>query len=104
MIVVDDQTPPQGYKKVEVDLNAYTLQGASIHLWYQIKENASNEDAVQELAIQYGPSPVTPYGWTKIPVDLNSKGEEGGMGEPVYLFYRRGYPGDIGFLLPLYCP
>jgi len=52
--------------------------------------------AIQELAIEYGEASITPYGWTKVNVNLNSQGLDGseGFGEPTYLFYRRGYLGE----------
>jgi hypothetical protein len=83
---------------VDVDLNRGTIRGASIYLYYKVKENASVEDratAIQELAIEYGDAAVTPYSWTKISVDLNSKGigSSEGFGEPTFLFYRRTYSG-----------
>ncbi|KAI9288029.1 Metallo-dependent phosphatase-like protein [Umbelopsis sp. AD052] len=96
VIILDDQTPPEGYTKVDVDLNRGTIRGASIYLYYKVKEDASAEDrdtAIQELAIEYGDAAVTPYGWNKISVDLNSKGigSSEGFGEPTFLFYRRAY-------------
>jgi hypothetical protein len=98
VIIVDDQTPPEGYTKVDVDLNRGTIRGASIYLYYKVMENASAEDqaaAIQELAIEYGEAAATPYSWTKISVDLNSKGigSSEGFGEPTFLFYRRAYSG-----------
>ncbi|KAI8388188.1 Metallo-dependent phosphatase-like protein [Radiomyces spectabilis] len=95
VLVVDGQTAPEGYVRVDTDLNYVTLRGDSIHLWYKVKENPSEEDrknAVQELAIQYGSDTVTPVGWTKLDVDLNSKDEgSGSFGEPTFLYIRKGY-------------
>ncbi|KAI8137836.1 Metallo-dependent phosphatase-like protein [Fennellomyces sp. T-0311] len=95
-IVLNDQSTPEGYHKVDVDLNQLMIRGASIHLWYQVKEKPTDDDfsdAIQELAIEYGHAAVVPFGWTKIPVDLNSDGDgKGGLGEPTFLLYRRGYP------------
>ncbi|KAI9244815.1 hypothetical protein BDA99DRAFT_448245 [Phascolomyces articulosus] len=99
VIILNDQSIPEGYHKVDVDLNQLTIRGASIHLWYQVKENPKDEDfenAIQDLAIEYGHPSIVPFGWTKIPVDLNSeKDGKGGFGEPTFLFYRRDYQGKL---------
>lgn len=97
-VIVDDQTPPEGYTKVDVDLNRGTIRGASIYLYYKVEANPSEEDrttAIQELAIEYGVASITPYGWYKIGVDLNAQGLDSakGFGEPTFLFYRRTYSG-----------
>ncbi|CAM0141570.1 unnamed protein product [Umbelopsis sp. WA50703] len=92
-------TPPEGYVKVDVDLNSGTVRGASIFLYYKIESNPTEEDlsmAVQQMAIAYGEAPETPDGWTKINVDLNSQGQDTseGFGQPTFLFFRRGYQGN----------
>jgi len=96
VVIVDDQTPPEGYIKVDVDLNRGTIRGASIYLYYKANENPSDQDrktAIQELAVEYGIESITPYGWYKVNVDLNSQGLDSaeGFGEPTFLFYRRAY-------------
>lgn len=98
VVVLDDQTPPEGYTKVDVDLNRGTVRGASIFLYYKIQSDPTEDDlkmAVQQMAIAYGDSPETPYGWSKINVDLNSQGHDSsdGFGQPTFLFFRRGYEG-----------
>lgn len=99
VVIVDDQTPPEGYIKVDVDLNRGTIRGASIYLYYKANENPSDQDrktAIQELAVEYGIESITPYGWYKVNVDLNSQGLDSaeGFGEPTFLFYRRAYSGE----------
>jgi hypothetical protein len=94
-VILNDQTPPQGYTKVDVNLNSI-LRGDAIYLWY--KTTPSNpdvlKDAVQELAIEFGKSAVTPFGWDKINVDLNSaKNGKEGFGEPTYLYIKKGHKG-----------
>ncbi|KAG2178207.1 hypothetical protein INT43_003460 [Umbelopsis isabellina] len=96
VVVLDDQTPPEGYIKVDVDLNSGTVRGASIFLYYKIESNLTEDDlktAVQQMAVAYGDSLGTPYGWNKINVDLNSQGHDSsdGFGQPTFLFFRRGY-------------
>lgn len=92
MILINDQTPPEGYKKIDVNLNAATIRGDSIHLWYKTDSKTKADEAVQELAIEYGKDAVTPFGWNKINVDLNSEKEgKGSFGEATYLFFKRGY-------------
>ncbi|CEP18923.1 hypothetical protein [Parasitella parasitica] len=93
VVILNDQTPPQGYTKVDVNLNSI-LRGDAIYLWY--KTTPSNpdvdRDAIQELAIEFGKHAVTPYGWSKINVDLNSA-KEGieGFGEPTFLYVKKGF-------------
>lgn len=54
------------------------------------------KDGIQELAIEFGKSAVTPFGWSKINVDLNSeKDGKGGFGEPTYLFIKKGHKGTF---------
>ncbi|KAI9476321.1 MAG: Metallo-dependent phosphatase-like protein [Benjaminiella poitrasii] len=92
--ILNDQTPPEGYTKVDVNLNSI-LRGDAIYLWYKtssISDTDLEREAIQDLAIEFGKNPVTPFGWTKINVDLNSanNGKEG-FGEPTYLFLKKGY-------------
>ncbi|KAI8645473.1 Metallo-dependent phosphatase-like protein [Parasitella parasitica] len=93
VVILNKQTPPQGYTKVDVNLNSI-LRGDAIYLWY--KTTPSNpdvkRDAVQELAIEFGKYAVTPFGWSKINVDLNSakEGKEG-FGEPTFLYFKKGF-------------
>lgn len=93
---MNDQTPPQGYTKVDVNLNSF-LRGDRIYLYYRTTPSNPDvqRDAVQELAVEFGKYAVTPYGWTKINVDLNSSnnGKEG-FGEPTFLFFKKGHKGN----------
>ncbi|KAL7310617.1 Phosphatase dcr2, variant 2 [Mucor circinelloides] len=93
VVILNEQTPPQGYTKVDVNLNSI-LRGDAIYLWYRTTPSNPDvqRDAVQELAIEFGKHAVTPYGWSKIKVDLNSakEGKEG-FGEPTFLYFRKGY-------------
>lgn len=42
---------------------------------------------------------MTPYGWRKINVDLNSSDDgKDGFGEPTFLFIKEGYKGDYAKL------
>lgn len=95
VVILNEQTPPQGYTKVDVNLNSI-LRGDAIYLWYRTTPSNPDvqRDAVQELAIEFGKHAVTPYGWSKIKVDLNSakEGKEG-FGEPTFLYFRKGYKG-----------
>ncbi|KAI7868872.1 Metallo-dependent phosphatase-like protein [Spinellus fusiger] len=95
VLVLDDQTEPEGYLKVDLDLNYITFRGASIHLWYKIQSSPTEEDihsAVQDMAIEYGPNATIPFGWERLDTDLNSNSNgDGGFGEPTFLFIRRGY-------------
>lgn len=97
VVILDDQTPPEGYVKVDVDLNTATIRGASIHLYYKVSDDPTDDElqtAIQELAIEYGHASVVPFGWEKIPVDLNSgNNADDGFGEPTFLTIRRGYTG-----------
>lgn len=98
VVVLNDHTPPEGYEKVDVDLNTATIRGVSIHLYYKVSEKPTKDElktASQDLAIEYGHASVVPFGWEKIAVDLNSgnHGTEDGFGEPTFLFIRRGYTG-----------
>lgn len=93
VVILNDQTPPEGYTRVDTNLNSF-LRGDAIYLWYRTspKNPDTLRDGVQELAIEFGKHAVTPYGWTKINVDLNSEHEgQGGFGEPTYLFIRKGH-------------
>lgn len=95
VVILNDQTPPEGYTRVDTNLNSF-LRGDAIYLWYRTspKNPDTLRDGVQELAIEFGKHAVTPYGWTKINVDLNSEHEgQGGFGEPTYLFFRKGHQG-----------
>lgn len=97
VVILNDQTPPQGYTKVDVNLNSI-LRGDSIYLWYKTspKNPDTLKDGIQELAIEFGKQAVTPFGWTKINVDLNSeKDGKGGFGEPTFLFIKKGYKGML---------
>ncbi|KAF1800509.1 Metallo-dependent phosphatase-like protein [Mucor lusitanicus] len=93
VVILNEQTPPQGYNKVDVNLNSI-LRGDAIYLWYRTTPPNPDvlRDAIQELAIEFGKHAVTPYGWSKIKVDLNSakEGKEG-FGEPTFLYFRKGY-------------
>lgn len=92
---MNDQTPPQGYTQVPVNLNS-VLRGDEIYVWYKTspKNPDTLRDGIQELAIQFGKHTVTPFGWNKINVDLNSdKDGKDGFGEPTYLFIKKGYKG-----------
>lgn len=93
VVILNDQTTPEGYTKVDVNLNSITFRGDSIHLWYKTSPKGA-EDAVQDLAIEFGQQPVTPFGWDKINVNLNSaKDGKEGFGEPTYLFVKKGDQG-----------
>ncbi|KAG1376700.1 hypothetical protein G6F61_007377 [Rhizopus arrhizus] len=78
VVILNDQTTPEGYTKVDVNLNSITFRGDSIHLWYKTSPKGA-EATVQDLAIEFGQQPVTPFGWDKINVNLNSAkdGKEG---------------------------
>ncbi|KAG2204184.1 hypothetical protein INT46_006068 [Mucor plumbeus] len=77
VVILNEQTPPQGYIKVDVNLNSI-LRGDTIYLYYKTTPLNPDvqKDAIQELAIEFGKHAVTPYGWSKINVDLNSAKEE----------------------------
>lgn len=97
VVLLNNQTPPQGYTKIDVNLNSI-VRGDAIHVWY--KTTPSNpdilKDAVQELAIEYGKDVVTPFGWNKINADLNSaKDGKEGFGEPTWLYMKKGHKGNI---------
>ncbi|ORE19452.1 hypothetical protein BCV71DRAFT_177620, partial [Rhizopus microsporus] len=92
VVLLNDQSTPEGYTKVDVNLNSVTLRGDDIYLWYKTSNDIKN--AIQDLAIQFGPRPVTPFGWEQIPVNLNSANNgKDGFGEPTYLFIKKGYQG-----------
>jgi hypothetical protein len=96
---LNDQTPPQGYTKVDVNLNSF-LRGDAIYLWYKTSPKNSDtlRDGIQELAIEFGSQAVTPFGWSKINVDLNSaKDGKDGFGEPTFLFTKKGYKGKLNY-------
>lgn len=95
-MILNDQTPPQGYTKVDVNLNSI-LRGDAIYLWYRTspKNPDTLRDGIQEVAIEFGKQAVTPFGWSKINVDLNSeKDGKSGFGEPTFLFIKKGYKGN----------
>ncbi|CEI98911.1 hypothetical protein RMCBS344292_13007 [Rhizopus microsporus] len=90
VVLLNDQSTPEGYTKVDVNLNSVTLRGDDIYLWYKTSNDIKN--AIQDLAIQFGPRPVTPFGWEQIPVNLNSANNgKDGFGEPTYLYIKKGY-------------
>lgn len=96
VVILNDQTPPQGYTKVDVNLNSI-LRGDAIYLWYRTspKNPDTLRDGIQEVAIEFGKQAVTPFGWSKINVDLNSeKNGKSGFGEPTFLFIKKGYKGN----------
>ncbi|KAI8364242.1 Metallo-dependent phosphatase-like protein [Blakeslea trispora] len=93
IVLLNDQTSPEGYTKIDVNLNSI-FRGDAIHVWYRTTPSNPDvlRDAVQDLAIEFGKPSVTPYGWQKINVDLNSAGNgKESFGEPTYLFIRKGY-------------
>ncbi|RCH83150.1 hypothetical protein CU098_007464, partial [Rhizopus stolonifer] len=93
IVLLNDQTPPEGYTKIDVNLNSI-LRGDSIHVWYRTTPSNPDvlRDAVQDLSIQFGKHSVTPFGWHKIDVDLNSEHEgKDGFGEPTFLYVKKGY-------------
>jgi hypothetical protein len=48
------------------------------------------------LAVEFGKKAITPFGWTKINVDLNSENNgKDGFGEPTYLFMKKGFKGKL---------
>ncbi|CAO3701716.1 unnamed protein product [Rhizopus stolonifer] len=90
VVILNDQTTPEGYTKVDANLNSVTLRGDFIHLWYKTEKNVV--DAVQDLAIEFGQVPITPFGWDKINVNLNSANDgKDGFGEPTYLYFKKGH-------------
>lgn len=88
MLILDEQTPPEGYIKVDTDLNKGTIRGSSIWLWYKVGDD-SDKKAIEVVSIEYGSNTVTPFGFTKLSVNLN----HGAEGEEIYLVFRRGFTG-----------
>ncbi|EIE79124.1 hypothetical protein RO3G_03829 [Rhizopus delemar RA 99-880] len=41
VVILNDQTTPEGYTKVDVNLNSITFRGDSIHLWYKTSNTPS---------------------------------------------------------------
>ncbi|KAI8977093.1 Metallo-dependent phosphatase-like protein [Mycotypha africana] len=103
VVILNDQTPPEGYTKVDVNLNSI-FRGDAIYLWYRTTPLTNSDvakKAIQELAIEFGAHTMTPYGWTKINVDLNSGNNgKGTVGEPTFLYMKKGYK-DLPNMKPL---
>ncbi|KAG1219985.1 hypothetical protein G6F35_007040 [Rhizopus arrhizus] len=95
VVILNDQTTPEGYTKVDVNLNSITFRGDSIHLWYKTSPKGA-EATVQDLAIEFGQQPVTPFGWDKINVNLNSA-KDGKEGFEIPSINRLKFDQDGGF-------
>src|SRR5262249_1263305 len=83
--VKGDADAPDGYTKVDVDLNR-GAGGDYIYLCYK-KAPYKVEDAIKDISIISGESAEIspPHGFTKIPQDLNEKAG----GKYIYLCYSK---------------